>query len=204
MGRPVVEHFNTNIFLNTVINGIDLFSTVDPDGDQLSFFYVEDYQDDPTGGFFRLNGVAQENGSQFTVTLEELLAGALEYVSGSRISWEGFRVIAVDERGEFSTAADFGRLYTVRANVTPPTVANLPFDALANEATAIAPFVQGFDSDGYPITQYYIRDRFENAGFLTINGEAVPQGEYQLVRRRSNVGIPPGLRLRWRAVERET
>ena len=37
MGRPVVEHFNTTVFLNSVIRGEDLFSTVDPDGDAISF-----------------------------------------------------------------------------------------------------------------------------------------------------------------------
>ena len=126
MGRPVVKHFNTNIFLNSVIDGADLFSTVDPDGDAISFFRVEDYQSNLTGGFFRLNGIAQANGSQFVVTAEQLAQGQLEYVSGSRIGFEGFRVIAVDVNGEFSSAADFGRVYTVRENVTRPTVANRP------------------------------------------------------------------------------
>lgn len=180
MGRPVVEHFNTNIFLNSVINGIDLFSTVDPDGDQIRFYNIEDYQSDPTGGFFRLNGIALENGSQFRVEASELQF--LEYVSGSRIGWEGFRVIAVDVNGEFSTAADSGRLYTVRENVTRPTVENRPFSALANEATPVQPHIRAFDPDGYPIVQYFIRDRFVDNGFLTIDGEQVPQGEYRLVK----------------------
>ena len=182
MGRPVVEHFNTNIFLNSVIDGADLFSTVDPDGDAISFFRVEDYQSNLTGGFFRLNGIAQANGSQFVVTAEQLAQGQLEYVSGSRIGFEGFRVIAVDVNGEFSSAADFGRVYTVRENVTRPTVANRPFNAIANEATSIEPFIQAFDPDGFPITQYFIRDQFQNAGFLTIDGVAQEQGVYQLVQ----------------------
>ncbi len=180
MGRPVVEHFNTNIFLNSIINGEDLFSTVDPDGDAINFFRVEDYQDDPTGGFFRLNGVAQTNGSQFVVEAADL--PNLEYVSGSRIGREGFRVIAVDVTGEFSVASDFGLLYTVRENVTRPFVLNRPFNALANEATPVEPFVQGFDPDGFPITQYFIRDRFVDAGFLSLDGEVLPQGEYHLIQ----------------------
>ncbi len=180
MGRPVVEHFNTNIFLNSIINGEDLFSTVDPDGDAIDFFRVEDYQDDPTGGFFRLNGVAQTNGSQFVVEAADL--PNLEYVSGSRIGREGFRVIAVDVTGEFSVASDFGLLYTVRENVTRPFVQRLPFNALANEGTLIEPFVKGFDPDGYPITQYFIRDRSVDSGFLSLDGEAFTQGEYRLVK----------------------
>ncbi|QEG23715.1 M10 family metallopeptidase [Mariniblastus fucicola] len=187
MGRPVVEHFNTNIFLNSVINGEDLFSTIDPDGDVISFFRVEDYQDDPTGGFFRLNGVAIPNGTQFRVEAEDL--PFLEYVSGSRIGWEGFRVIAVDVNGEFSTAADSGRLYTVRENVTKPRVQNLPFDALADEATAVASFIKGYDPDGYPITQFYIRDRSVDLGFLTLDGEALAQGEYHLIKTEELEGL---------------
>ncbi len=180
MGRPIVEHFNTNIFLNSVINAEDLFSTVDPEGDAIKYFDIQDYQDDPTGGFFRVNGVAMANGTQFRIEAADL--PFVEYVSGSRIAWEGFRVIATDVNGEFSTAADSGRLYTVRENVTQPTVQNLPFNALANEATSIAPFVRGFDPDGYPITQYQVRDRQVDAGFLSIDGDVLAQGEYHLIK----------------------
>ena len=182
MGRPVVEHFDTNVFLNSVVNVADLFSTVDPDGDAIVSYLIDDFRSDVTGGSFRVNGFTQPNGTQFSVTAEQVAAGLVEYVAGSRISREGFRVIAIDERGEFSIPANSGQLYTVRENTTRPTVANLPFDALANEATFIEPFVQAFDSDGFPITQYFIRDQSVDAGFLTIGGVAQEQGVYTLVQ----------------------
>ena len=179
MGRPVVEHFNTTVFLNSVIRGEDLFSTVDPDGDAISFFNVEDYQSDPTGGFFRLNGIAQPNGTQFRVEADELQF--LEYVGGSRIAWEGFRVIAVDVTGAFSTAENFGRLYTVRQNVTRPNVQDIPVVALADEIIPLAEFSQGNDPDGFPITQWQIRDSQNDNGNLIINGQVVQSGVFHLV-----------------------
>jgi Ca2+-binding RTX toxin-like protein len=180
MSLPVVSHFNTNIFLNSVIKAEDLFSVTDEDGDAILSYFIQDYQSDPTGGFFRLNGVAFANGSQFQIDAADL--PDLEYVSGSRIGSEGFRVIARDAAGELSTTADFGRLYTVRDNVTRPFVANRPFDALANESTDVSPFIQAFDADGYPITQYWLRDRNVDDGFLSLDGVPLTQGEYSLVR----------------------
>ena len=117
MGRPIVEHFDTTVFLNSVISGVDLFSTVDPEGDPINFYLVDDFQSDQTGGFFRLNGIAQPNGTQFRVEADELQF--LEYVGGSRISFEGFRVIAVDVTGEFSTPANSGRIYTCLLYTSP-------------------------------------------------------------------------------------
>lgn len=80
MGRPIVEHFDTSIFLNSVINAVDLFSVVDPNGDAIMHYDIEDYQADPTGGFFRVNGIAVANGTQFRVAAEDL--GNVEYVAG--------------------------------------------------------------------------------------------------------------------------
>lgn len=187
MSLPVVTHFNTNIFLNSVIKAEDLFSVFDADGDAIRSLFVEDYQSDPTGGFFRLNGVAFENGSRFRVEAEDL--PNLEYVSGSRIGWEGFRVIALDDAGEISSPADSGRLYTVRDNVSRPIVNNRPFEALANEATDLGNIISAFDPDGYPITQYWLRDRSVDEGFLTLNGVALAQGEFSLVKAEELSGL---------------
>lgn len=179
MGRPIVEHFDTTVFLNSVINGEDLFSTVDPEGDPINFYLVDDFQGDQTGGFFRLNGIAQPNGTQFRVEADELQF--LEYVGGSRITFEGFRVIAVDVTGEFSTPANSGRIYTVRENVTRPTVQNIPITALANETTPLAPFIVGNDPDGFPIIHYQIRHSADDNGQLFVGDELVPAGEFRLV-----------------------
>ena len=48
MASPRVTHFNTNIFLNSVINASDLIDASDPDGDEIIRYAVQDYQDDPT------------------------------------------------------------------------------------------------------------------------------------------------------------
>ncbi len=177
MGRPLVEHFNTNLLINTPVAAVDLFSEVDPEGDAIMHYDIEDYQSDPTSGFFRVNGVAIPNGTQFRVAAEDL--GSVEYVAGSRISREGFRVIATDINGDFSDAtAGFGVIFTTRENITPPNVQNIPFTALANEATPIAPFVSAFDPDGFEIIQFSIRDTNVDSGFLTLDGNPLPQGQF--------------------------
>ncbi len=177
MTAPVVEHFNETIQLNSVIPAADLISVSDADGDSISRYIIQDFQSDPTGGFFRLRGSAFANGQQFTIDAADL--ADLEYVAGSRVAWEGYRFIAIDSAGEISTENVSGRLYSVRPNVTRPTVLTTPITALANEATVLASEIRAFDPDGFPITQFFIRDSEIDNGFLEFNGEAIPQGEYR-------------------------
>lgn len=181
MGIPVVEHNSINLALNTSISAADLFSTTDPDGDAIDFYLVQDYQPRVDGGFFRLAGVAQTNGSQFRVEASEL--ADLTYQAASIPRTEGYRVIAVDVNGEFSTAASFGRINSVRtSNSIRPVVQNISTSVLANEVVPVSDFLSAYDPDGFPITQWFIRDRNVDSSFLTFNGVAMPQGEYFLVR----------------------
>ena len=181
MGIPVVDHNNILLNLNSSISASELFSTSDPDGDAIDFYFVEDFQSSATGGFFELGGVAQPNGSRFRVEAAEL--STLTYRAGSNPGFEGFRVIAVDVNGAFSSSGNFARINSVRpTNLVRPVVQDISISVLANESVPVTDLLSAFDPDGYPITQWFIRDRSVDNSFLTINGVAQPQGEYFLVR----------------------
>jgi serralysin len=187
MANPVVEHFDTTVFLNSTIFARDLVELFHPDGKDYRFIQFEDYQSAETTGFFRLNGVAIPNGTQFRVSFDELENGLVEYVGGSTIGWEGFRAIAFDVDGNRSTTAVSGRVYTVRENVTRPIVFDRPITALADELIPLGPFLQGRDPDGYPISLWQVRDQPGNAGRIVIDGEVVESGVFHVVRNLDTV-----------------
>lgn len=187
MADPVVNHFDTTIFLNSVINATDMFSAFDPDGDLITTLRFQDFNSDNSSGFYRLNGVDQANGGTFDITLADL--ANLEYVGGSRIANERFRVIAFTANGEVSDFTTFGTAYTVRANTTQPVVNETSFAVLANENEAIDRFITATDPDGYPITQYFIKDNTVDNGYLSLNGTRLAQDNFTLIQTADMPGL---------------
>ena len=180
MGIPVVDHNNILLELNSSISASELFSTSDPDGDAIDFYFVQDFQPTATGGFFELGGSPQPNGSRFRVEASEL--STLTYRAGSNPGFEGFRVIAVDVNGQFSSGGNFARINSVRpTNLVRPIVQDISTSVVANESIPITDLLSAFDPDGFPITRWFIRDRRVDNSFLTIDGVAQPQGEYFFV-----------------------
>lgn len=188
MAPPIVETNDTTVFVSSLISAGNMFSATDPD-DAIVSYTFQDFRSGPGTGYFSNNGIAYENGTTFTINANEL--ANIFYVGGSQIAYEGFRVIARDQVGNFSSPLSIGSIYTVQSNVNKPHV-RAPFvTVLANEYIDGSDFVYGFDPDGYPLTHFRISEansvlrlssannsiwvtafqhRFETGDMVTISG----------------------------------
>ncbi|MEL7496759.1 MAG: M10 family metallopeptidase [Planctomycetota bacterium] len=174
MASPVVETNNPTVFVNGLINAIDLFSASDPD-DAITSYTFWDFRGTANTGLFVFDGVPFSNGATFTIDAADI--GKLKYSGGSQVGYEGFRVVARDEVGNFSTPA-IGRIYSVRSNTTAPNVAKPDFSILANEVVPARSFVRGFDPDGYPLTHFEFSDLNSVSTIFSVN-ERIWVGSYQ-------------------------
>lgn len=156
MAPPIVEHtVDATVFVSSLISAGNLFSATDPD-DAIVSYTFEDFRAGAGTGYFENNGVAYENGATFTIPASEL--ANISYRGGSLIFYEGFRVIARDQSGNFSNPFERGRIYSVRSNTSTPHVKAPFITALANEFVPGSEFVRGFDPDGYPLTHFRISE----------------------------------------------
>lgn len=188
MAPPIVDPINSVVFVNSPIPAANLFSAFDAD-DLIEFYTFSDFRSSANSGYFSLNGVAFENGATFTIPAADL--SGLRYIGGSQISFEGFKVIARDQAGNFSSPDVRGQINSVRSNTTRPHVKAPVFTVLANEYIPGSDFISGFDPDGYPLTHFEISEankvlkmeakngfvtvtsfehRFETSDFVTITG----------------------------------
>ncbi|MFT5303763.1 MAG: serralysin [Mariniblastus sp.] len=167
MAPPIVEINDTTVFINSVVSAEDLFSVSDSDDAVVELTFT-DFRSGNNTGYFRKDGVAMANGSSFTIAMGEL--DTLEYVGGPQVFYEGFRVVARDESGNFSSPESIGRLYSVRDNVNKPHVRAPFFAALANEVIEGKDIVFGFDPDGYPLTHFRVSDANRPLRVTSANG----------------------------------
>ena len=155
MAPPIVEAIDSTVFVSNLISAGNLFSATDPD-DAIVSYTFQDFRSGPGTGYFQNNGVSYANGATFTIAASEL--ANISYVGGSQIAYEGFRVIARDQVGNFSSPNSIGRVYSVRSNVSKPHVKAPFITVLANEFIPGSDFVYGFDPDGYPLSHFRISE----------------------------------------------
>lgn len=166
MASPVVKTNSPTVFVNGLISAIDLFSATS-DNPIVSYAF-SDFRGGGNSGFFVLDGIPMDNGSGFTIDAVDL--PNLSYSGGSSVGFEGFRVVARDSIGNFSSPDEVGRIYSVRSNTTRPKVAKPNLSNLANEVTPASDFVRGFDPDGYPLTQFEFSEQNSVSTMFSVNG----------------------------------
>lgn len=188
MAPPIVDPIDSTVFVNSPIAAANLFSAFDAD-DLIEFYTFSDFRSSPNTGYFSLDGVAFPNGSTFTIPASDL--SGLRYIGGSQISYEGFKVVARDQAGNFSSANVRGQINSVRSNTTQPHVSAPKFSVLADEYINGSDFIFGYDPDGYPLTHFRISEankvlsmeakngfvtvtsyehRFQTSDYVTITG----------------------------------
>jgi hypothetical protein len=155
MASPIIDLNDVTVFRNETISAVELFSAIDG-GDPIVTYFFSDFRSSPGGGYFQRNGVPITNGSTFSVSADEL--STIEYVGGNSVAFEGFKVVARDAIGNFSSPEVRGRIYTTQPNTNQPHVQAPAFPILADETIDGTQFISGFDPDGYPLTNFEITD----------------------------------------------
>ncbi len=175
MSHPIITGKKVTVQLNQSIAASELFTLTAGSAPVVSLTF-EDFNTSPTSGFFILNNIPVQQGNRFTISLSEL--SQLRYVGGSKISFERVRIFAQDSMGQFSEIAMTSTLFTVRPNTTRPFARTNNFSVVANESISVANAFFAHDPDGHPITKLEIRDTVNDFGFFTLNGTAMPQGQW--------------------------
>ena len=167
MAPPIVDPIDSTVFVNSPIAAANLFSAFDAD-DLIEFYTFSDFRSGANTGYFALDGVAFQNGSTFTIPASDL--SGLKYIGGSQISFEGFKVVARDQVGNYSSSNVRGQINSVRSNTTQPHVVAPKFTVLANEYINGSDFISGFDPDGYPMTHFRISEANKVLNMVAKNG----------------------------------
>ena len=175
MSHPIITGKKVTVQLNQSIAASELFTLTAGSAPVVSLTF-EDFNTSPTSGFFIFNNVPVQQGNRFTISLSEL--SQLRYVGGSNISFERVRIFAQDSMGQLSEIAMTSTLFTVRPNTTRPFARTNDFSVVANESVSVANIFFAHDPDGHPITKLEIRDTVNDFGFFTLNGTAMPQGQW--------------------------
>jgi Ca2+-binding RTX toxin-like protein len=166
MAPPIVQNIDQIILINGTIAASEFFTANDPDNDTFTNYELEDLSSASSTGRFELNGVGQNNGSRISIGAGQLVN--LLYVGGTSIGSETIRIRA-QAGGEWSQWVD-AIAYTVRSNVTAPIVNASNFSVLSPELFSASDFIDAYDPDGWPIVNYFIRDRRIGEGKFVLNG----------------------------------
>lgn len=167
MAPPIVDLHDQTVLLNSTIAAAELFTGFDPNDEIVEYFF-QDFRAGADTGYWLYDGVAQAQGSTVRVAAGDL--DKLSYVGGSQVKFEGFKVIARDEVGQFSSPAVRGTIYTVRANTTQPHVLVPRVNLLGNEVMSGSEFIWGYDPDGHPISQFQVTEGTKLISAVASNG----------------------------------
>ena len=176
MSAPVVTALSKTLRLGNRTSLASLFSATDVDGDPITRIQILDSNNALTSGRFELNGAALAANVWHEFDISQL--ALLRFMSAANIQSDAFsiRVFAGTEWSTISSAT----IFSVRANTNLPVGTISDFTVVAYEKVKVSNFVNAFDSDGYPITQYQFRDETvgANSGFFQVNGVAQAQGTW--------------------------
>lgn len=173
--RPVVNPIDNVVMLNNSIAISEFFTVSDPDGDPIAQYTFTD-GGNASSGVFVFQGVVQANGITLTIAASDL--DDLDYLGGPVVNNENIRIEASD--GTLTSDPVFATVYTARSESVRPLVQIDAISVLGNESVAASSFISAFDPDGFPILSYNIRDRVVDRSFFSLDGEAVPQGEFNI------------------------
>ena len=143
---PVLTVEDKIALLGTSINGTELVSAVDPDGDPIVRYRFKDTTTgNPTSGKLFLNGVEKTGRFQFAAAQ---LAN-LEFVAGTAPFEDKIEVEAFDGF-QWSLISLFS-IFNVTVNDDKPVISGGPsFNVVAFEKVKIADFFSYSDPDGWP------------------------------------------------------
>ena len=173
--RPEVTPFDTAILLSESIAVSELFSVSDPDGDPITEYVIRD-GNSANSGFLVFQGVVQANGAELTISADDL--DELFYVGSPTVANELVQIQASD--GTLLSSPSLVRVYTARQESVRPIAQVDNVSVLGNESILASSFISAADPDGFPILSYNIRDREDDRSFFSLDGDAIPQGEFRI------------------------
>jgi serralysin len=160
--------------LGDTLTAWSMFDYADLDNNPINRLRFRDNREDPTSGRFVLGGV--EQAKQVWIEIEANFINSLIYEAGYAISSETVSFQAYD--GNFWSAVSTADVFSVVANLRPPTVSFTGQAILSTEGVQIINMVQASDPDGYPISAYYVKDGYvnSNGGYLSLDGQRLASG----------------------------
>ncbi len=176
MSAPVVTALSKTLRLGNRTSLASLFSATDADGDPITKIQILDSNNALASGRFELNGAALAANVWHEFDTSQL--SALRFLASLSILSDSFSIRVFD--GTEWSSVSSATIFSVRANTNLPVGTFGDFTVVAYEKVKVSNFVNAFDSDGYPITQYQFRDRTvgANSGFFQVNGFAQAQGTW--------------------------
>ena len=173
---PVVQAFDIDSRVNSVINFASMFSFTDADGippttlSEVRFF---DTGTEADSGFFTINGVQQQAGVWIAVDYDLVAAGLVQYHVSARSDFELYRVTVND--GRFQSVLDTGEITAIATPVLTASQNDFSVDTI--ERIPIGNFISQTDS-GPPLVEYQVYD--ENidtrSGRIELDGVDLQQG----------------------------
>ncbi len=157
----------------------NLISVLDLDGNEILKYRVRDNGSVNYSAFLTKSSVRLNAGQWYEFNASEL---ASVYFNAALIaSGESISVQAYD--GRWSSVAS-GIITTINGNFFAPVIETIDGSVLADEFATITELFTASDRDGDPIVQYRIADRSPsaNSGYFTLNGVAMPQGQWMNVQ----------------------
>ncbi|MCP4081122.1 MAG: hypothetical protein GY819_07540 [Planctomycetaceae bacterium] len=176
---PTVQVTGGNVELGDTILLSSMFevSDVDPDS-EVTKIRFRDSSTAATSGVFidNVTGTAYAQGQVIEIDYSDLYR--VSYRAAPTIGGELISVEAYD--GLFWSEPGTGSVFSVVPNVNPPIVVADDFLVVATESVSLAPFVDAFDPDGYPILEYMFVNRSQDiyGGKLIFNGMEMPDATW--------------------------
>ena len=176
---PTVQVTGGNVELGDTILLSSMFEVSDVDPDSVvTKIRFRDSSTAATSGVFidNVTGIAYGQGQVIEIDYSDLFR--ISYRAAPAIGGELISVEAFD--GLFWSDPGTGTVFSVVPNTTPPTVVADDFSVVATELVSLAPLVDAFDPDGYPILEYMFVNRSQdvNGGKLIFNGMEMPDATW--------------------------
>jgi Ca2+-binding RTX toxin-like protein len=164
---PVAVATDTQVLVGESAQVTDLFTVTDADGD--SVVQYQFWDDVAGGGYFALDGVAQNN-NPIEVAATDL--AVLEYVAGTTPGTEGVWVRASDgmQWGGWKHWSITSALHLDDA--APEVQAAATQTVTLDQAVNASSFFSVSDADGDPVLNYQFYDSTTGKGHFTVNGVA--------------------------------
>ncbi len=173
--KPTGKIMDFGVTGNEVIAVKDLIVASDPDGYPIQKYRFLDREAYSTSGYFVLNGVAQQQGTWFTVNAADL--DALYYVAAAYQQTEVVDMKVYD--GAQWSDRDYAFADT-RHNANRPVVFYSEYLQQAGLQSAIATLFDWTDEDGNTIKTYrfFDRDAAAASGYISVNGIKQPAKQW--------------------------
>lgn len=168
MTLPNVTVNELTVLLGNSINGTDLLSFSDDDGDVIEQFRVRDNNPNSDSSFLIHNGVVLTANVDHTfdaATLNQLVLNSGTSIQGNEYQFQAF---SNGEWGPVNTQL----ISSVVQNVNRPVVVASDISVVQSESVNLADFITAFDPDGFPIRRYRIFDANPGAtsGRIVVDG----------------------------------